>query len=131
MRMNRDELPVYTTTPSTPVERPIPPDPPTPDVVDEQLAVDHAPAGVSGPRLRHSNRRTRRAVRAAYRRPLAVLPWLGVVATIVWAPLAVLAALALVGSYRHNHRGVAAAAAALIVVLAIHWFSGHLIKPIF
>lgn len=128
MLSERDDLPVYTTA-----TRPTEPDAGGPEAAAAPSDIDHTvdSAGPREPTLRHPRRQTERAIKAAYREPLAIMPWVGVLATIIWLPLAILATLWLFIAYRRSHRGVMAATIALVVVIVAHWFNGHLAQPFF
>lgn len=89
------------------------------------------PAEPSEPEQPTLSRAERRAVRMAYSSPTAILPWVGVLAALIWLPLAVLGVWWTVGAWRRGYRGAIVAAIALIAVCALHWFNGHLAKPLF
>lgn len=75
--------------------------------------------------------RPSRAVRMSFRQPLAILPWIGVIATLIWLPLGILGALWTIGAWRRGYRGALLAGAALLLVAGAHWLNGHLIHPFF
>lgn len=94
-----------------------------------------APALGSGdPRLspRGDDRRRRRIERGidrAGRVPFAVLPWVGVVLGLIWWPLLSVGVWWLVGSFRRGHRGILAAAVALLLVGAFQLINALLGRP--
>lgn len=109
---DRDDLPVYDDTPPVPAVG-------SPDQRIYRPAVDRPAPKVS------------RAIRMSYRAPTAILAWVGVLAAVVWLPLAVLAVFWIVAAYVRGYRGAVAAAVVLVVVAAAHFFSAHAVHPFF
>ncbi len=100
---------------------------------------DQTPVAPSGfddqriyrPAVEHPLPRPSRATRMSFRAPFALLPWVGVVAAVVWLPLAVLGVMWTASAYWRGYRGAGVAALLLLVVVLAHFFSAHAVHPFF